>query len=130
MKKFLLLLWLSLPLALHAEIHQVTALNTSSAKVIITPGMKVTYIVIENIGANAVNISVDGGSANGGTDPTTGSTGLGLVLPAAANGVPGIITIYAPTSQGVSITGIMQTSTTTLNVITNAPAGTSTFPTN
>ena len=134
MKNLLSLLCLSLalflPIAARAELHQVTALNATTTKQIIIPGSKVLVLIIQNIGANAVNVSIDGGSSAGGQDPGTGTTGNGMVIPAAVSGVPGTVVLYGPWFQGVIISGVTQASTTTLNVITNAPAGNSVFNTN
>jgi len=116
---------LFLPLAARAELHQVTALNATATKQIIIPGNKVLILTIQNIGANAVNMTIDGGSAAGGQDPGTGATGNGLVLAAGQS-----VTMYGPWLQGIIISGVTQASTTTLNVTTNAPAGNSTFNTN
>ena len=127
---FLISLALFLPLAARAELHQVTALNATATKQIIIPGSKVLFVIIQNIGGNAVNLSVDGGSSAGGNDPGTGASGNGLVLAAASQGVPGTMVLYGPYVQGVIISGVTQAGTTTLNVITNAPNGNSTFNTN
>lgn len=115
-----------------AETHQVAALTTSAVSTIIIPGGgtgsgKILWVSISNVGSNTVNITADGGTANGlnGTDPTTGATGNGIPI------APGqTIILWGPYVAGVPIRAIMATGTTTLNVGTNAPTGTSTFPTN
>ena len=115
---------LFLPLAARAELHQVTQLSATATKQIIIPGNKVLILCIQNTGTNAVNLSIDGGSATGGNDPGTG-TGNGLVLAAGQS-----LSLYGPWLQGIIISGVTQTSTTVLNVSTNAPAGNSVFNTN
>ena len=132
MKRILGIVIVSLGLCLsaRAELHQVTQLNATTTKQIIIPGTKATVIIIQNIGANAVNLSIDGGSSAGGQDPGTGATGNGMVLPAASSGIPGTVVFYGPWFTGVIISGVTQAGTTTLNVITNAPAGNSVFNTN
>lgn len=114
-----------LPLAARAELHQVTALNATAAKVIVIPGNKVLILTLQNIGSNQINLSIDGGSSAGGNDPGTGTTGNALILGAGQN-----VTLYGPWMQGIIISGVTGAGTTTLNVITNAPNGNSSFPTN
>lgn len=129
-KLFLLVIAFSPCLSVRAELHQVTALNATTTKQIMIVGNKVLVIIFQNIGANAINASIDGGSSMGGQDPGTGATANALVIPAAVNGVPGTVVLYGPVFQGMIIVGLTQASTTTLNIITNAPLGSSTFPTN
>lgn len=131
MKKFLfsILAAVSLLAAVgRSESAQVTTLTTSTVKTIITVGYGVQALVIHNIGANQVNITIDGGAAGGGNNPTTGATGVGIPIPAGQ-----WFSVYGPWLAGKNIVGIMATGTTTLNVNTNAPAGvsgtSSTFPT-
>ena len=112
-------------LSARAESKQVTSLSTSAAAVIIIPGQQVTCLTISNVGAAAVNLTFDGGSAGGGTDPATGATGNGLPLAAGQS-----VSFYGPFVKGLRIMGVMQTSTTTLNITTNAKVGNSSFPTN
>lgn len=127
MKKILCLLALSFGLCLsaRAELHQVTALNTTTTQTIIIPGTKVLWVRIANVGANQVNVSADGGSSAGGADPSTGATGNGDPLAAGQR-----TTYYGPFVVGLKIVGVMAAGTTTLNVSTNAPVGSSVFPTN
>ena len=108
-----------------AESKQVTTLTTSAAAVIVIPGQQVTCLTISNVGAAAVNLTFDGGSAGGGTDPATGATGKGLPLAAGQT-----VSFYGPFLKGLRVTAVMQTGTTTLNITTNAPVNNSTFPTN
>jgi hypothetical protein len=111
-------------LSARAESKQVTTLTTGAAAVIVIPGQQVIVLTISNVGANAVNLTFDGGSAGGGTDPTTGATGRGQPLAAGQT-----ISFYGPYLKGLRVTGVMQTGTTTLNITTNAAVGNSTFPT-
>lgn len=111
-------------LSARAESKQVTTLTTGAASVIVIPGQQVTILTISNVGAGAVNITFDGGSAGGGTDPTTGATGRGQPLAAAQT-----LSFYGPFVKGLRIVAVMQTGTTTLNITTNAAVGNSTFPT-
>ena len=112
-------------LSARAESKQVTSLSTSAAAVIIIPGQQVTCLTISNVGSAAVNITIDGGSSAGGTDPSTGATGNGMPIAAAQT-----VSFYGPYLAGIKIVAVMQTGTTTLNIITNAPRGNSSFPTN
>lgn len=140
MKKFLRLflalgLGLALAVSARASLGQVTSLSTSAVSTIVIPGPHCWFVTIQNIGANAVNITLDGGSTftdttgRKGTDPTTGSTGKGLVIPAASGGTPGAVYLSAQPNTGLllQIRAIMQTGTTTLNIITSDTQ--STFPT-
>ena len=128
-------------------LKQVTGLTTGAAATILVPPPNTKLIVIQNLGANAVNITVDGGSTYTdlntgvgtatGNDPTTGATGLGIVIPPLASGIPGsfvISTIASDSGLHKPIRAIMQTSTTTLNIsidcdLTAAQAAVA-FPTN
>lgn len=130
MKKFLRLflalgLGLALAVSTHAESKQVTGLTTGTPAVILIPGTKATVITIANVGANAINFTYDGGSAFGGTDPTTGATGRGQPLAAGQT-----ISLNGSLLTGVRIVAIMQAATTTINIQTNAPVNNSAFPTN
>jgi len=113
-------------------LFQVTSLSTGSVKTILVPSVNTKAIVIQNLGAGAVNITIDGGStytntypigtAATGTDPTTGATGLGIQIPAAANSIPGSWSITTtPGSSGLNkpIRAIMASGTTTLNITTD-----------
>lgn len=134
--RFLIALAFAAALALpsRAAIGQVTTLNTSTAKVVVVPGTYCKVIVIQNNGANSVRLSIDGGTTY--TDQQTGKAGTnptsstGILLPAGAQ-----ITISTlPSASGIHrpIVGIMVSSTTTLDVITDDSAGSnasSTFPT-
>lgn len=125
-----LALGLCVSLSARAESHQVAALTTAAPATIIISGGgpgKILWISISNVGANQVNLTADGGTANSlnGTDPTTGATGNGIPLYAGQT-----IVLYGPYAAGFPIRAIMATGTTTLNVCTNAATGTSTFPTN
>lgn len=111
-------------LSARAESKQVTTLTTSAAAVIVIPGQQVTCLTISNVGAAAVNLTFDGGSAGNGTNPTTGATGRGLPLAAGQS-----VSFYGPFIKGLRVTAVMQTGTTTLNITTNANVGNSTFPT-
>jgi hypothetical protein len=115
----------ALAVSCRASLDQVTTLSTSTAKTILIAAPSTHLIMFQNLGANAVNVTVDGGtvytdpsSQKTGMDPTTGATGLGLVIPPLANGVPGSLTIYSA-KPWAPIRAIMQTSTTTLNIITD-----------
>ena len=129
---------LGLFVSAQANLKQVTGLSTSAAATIVIPGWACKVILIQNIGANAVNVTIDGGSTytdpltqKVGTDPTTGSTGLGIVIPAASNGVPGSLMITTQAGDAGlhrQIRAIMQTGTTTLNISTDDTQ--SSFPTN
>ena len=133
-----LTLGLALAAAARADTHQVTSLTTGAVKTIVNVPGNAQWVTFTNMGAGAVNLVVDGGAATGysNTDPTTGSTGIAqVVVPAAANGVPGFVTLFVPAFfQGMSIRAIMQSGTTTLNVGVGMPNGkavpTGTFPTN
>ena len=118
-----------------AESHVVAALTTSSASTIIIPGGgpgKILWVSITNAttanGGNQVNITADGGTANGlnGTDPATGATGSCTFWLAPGQ----TLLLWGPYVAGVPIRAIMATGTTTLVVGTNAPVNTSIFPTN
>lgn len=118
------------PLA-KAESHVVASLTTSSAQTIIqtstVAGKQTQFISICNAtGGAQVNITVDGGAANGGTDPATGATGVAAFWIAAGQ----TLVLYGPTFQGVAIRAIMATGTTTLTIGTGAPVGSSSFPIN
>jgi hypothetical protein len=112
-------------------LFQVTTLTTSAVKTILVPGPNVKAIIISNIGANAINMTIDGGSTftdnvtnqKTGTDPTTGATGLGI--PLAAGGQYSITTIPGGAGLIKPIRAIMQTSTTTLNISTDDTESTS-----
>ena len=128
----LLLIALALPSLALAASHQVTALNTSTAKTLVVPGAHCLWITIQNVGGNQVNLGLDGGSAytdpwtgTTGTDPVTGSspTNGAIVLAAGQS-----ITLYGPWFVGVPIRAIMATGTTTLQISTSDAS--STFPTN
>lgn len=133
--KRLMALFIALALAVscRASLGQVTSLTTGAVATILIAAPSTHTVIIQNLGANAVNITIDGGSTftspynqKAGTDPTTGATGKGLVIPPISNGVPGSVTIG---TQGTSapIRAIMQTGTTTLNIITDGYGDT--FPT-
>jgi hypothetical protein len=109
--------------AAHAESAQITTLTTSAPKIIMQVG-NVKGFTISNIGSNAVNITWDGGSTAGGTDPTTGVGGIGQPLAAGQT-----LSFYGPPLQGKNIVAIMQSGTTILNIQGEAPKGTSVFPT-
>jgi len=131
-----LALALGLSLSSYADTHQVTSLTTGAVKTIVNVPATAQWVTFTNMGAGAVNIVVDGGTVMGNTDPTTGSTGIAqVVVPAAANGVPGFVTLFVPAFfQGMAIRAIMQSGTTTLNVGVGMPNGkavpANTFPTN
>ena len=116
---------LFLPLAARAELHQVASASTTTATVLIVPGSQVNVVTFQNVGANQINLSIDGGSSAGGQDPSTGASGNGLQLAAGQS-----VTLYGPWFRGTKIVGVMATGTTTINVITNAPFGNSLFPAN
>jgi hypothetical protein len=136
---------LALALPARADLANVTTLSTSAVATIFIPQGKENLIIILNKGANAVNITIDGGSTytdlqgptgNAGVDPTTGATGLGITIPPLANGIPGSYTVTtAPGSIGFHkpIRAIMQAGTTTLSIIVDqdyTPAQhTAAFPT-
>ena len=134
----LLCLSLALCLPARAATHAVTGLSTSAVSTILVVPNGAQWVTFTNMGAGAVNVVLDGGASTGysNTDPTTGSTGIcQIVVPAAANGVPGFVTLYAPSFfQGAVIRAIMQTGTTTLNIgvgmLNNAAVPSGTFPTN
>jgi hypothetical protein len=118
-----------------AESHVVAALTTASVSTIIIPGGgpgKILWVSISNAttanGGNQVNITVDGGTANGlnGTDPATGATGVAAVWLQPGQ----TVVLWGPYVAGVPIRAIMATGTTVLTVGTNAATGTSSFPTN
>ncbi len=121
-----------------ADTHQVTSLTTSSVKTIVLVPGNAQWVTFTNMGAGAINLVVDGGAASGysNTDPTTGTTGIAqVVVPAAASGVPGFVSLFVPSFfQGATIRAIMQSGTTTLNVGVGMPQGravpSGTFPTN
>ena len=109
-------------------LFQVTTLNTTTVKTILVPGYRCKAYVISNIGANAVNLTIDGGSTFNstqgggnsptyGTDPTTGATGLGI--PLAAGGQYMFTTMPADSGLNKPVRAIMQTGTTTLNISTD-----------
>ena len=126
MKKLFSLILVSLALCLsgRAELATVTSLNSSTPKTLIVVGQKVQNLIIQNTGGNQINISIDGGASNGGADPTTTTTGKGIILPAGS-----YVALYGPWLVGQTITAITATGTTTVNIITNAPNGNSSFPT-
>lgn len=132
MKKLLCLLALSLalilPHAARAESKQITSLNNTATQVFfICGGQKVTIVTISIPAAqtNGINMTYDGGSSAGGADPGTGTSGGGLqVLPGQT------VSFYGPYVQGMKFSAVTQASTTVVNITTNAPAGTSTFPIN
>ena len=121
-----------------ADTHQVASLTTGSAVTILIVPANAQWITFANMGAGAINMVLDSGAATGfkNTDPTTGATGIAqVVVPAAANGVPGFVALFVPSFfPGAQIRAIMQTGTTTLNVGVGmkngavVPAGT--FPVN
>lgn len=133
-----LTLGLALVSAAKADTHQVTSLSTSAVKTIVIVPANAQWVTFTNMGAAAINVVLDGGAATGysNTDPTTGSTGIAqVVVPAAANGVPGFVGLYVPSFfQGAVVRAIMQTGTTTLNVGVGMPKSgavpSGTFPTN
>lgn len=136
---FAFILCLAVAVPVRAGNKQVTGLTTSAVATIVIPGPHAWFVIIQNLGANAVNVTLDGGTTYSesiggttyhGTDPTTGATGLGYVIPAAANGVPGLLVITAQPNTGLlkQVRAIMASGTTTLNIIT--PDYQSTFPTN
>lgn len=106
-------------------LFQVTTLSTSAAKTILVPGPNVKAIILSNVGGNAINMTIDGGSTytdnitnnKTGTDPTTGATGLGI--PLAAGATYSITTQPGGSGLIKPIRAIMQTSTTTLNISTD-----------
>lgn len=138
--RLFLALGLALAFALpsQAATHQITGLSTSAVSTIVIIPSGAQWVTFTNMGAGAVNIVVDNGASTGytNTDPTTGATGIcQIVVPAAANGVPGFVTLYAPTFfTGTVVRAIMQTGTTTLNVgvgmLGNVAVPAGTFPTN
>lgn len=113
-------LCLTLALPTKAATHQITGLSTSAVSTIVIVPNGAQWVTFLNMGAGAVNCVADGGASTGytNTDPTTGSTGIcQFVIPAAANGIPGVVTFYVPSFfQGCVVRAIMQTGTTTLNV--------------
>jgi len=118
-----------------AETHVVAALTTGAVSTIIIPGGgpgKILWVSITNAttanSGNQVNLTADGGTANSlnGTDPATGATGSCQFWLAPGQ----TIILWGPYVVGVPIRAIMATGTTTLIIGTNAPVGTSTFPTN
>lgn len=117
-------------------LFQITSLSTSSVKTILVPGTLCKCIVLSNLGAGAINFTIDGGSTwpaagttiggakyGPGTDPTTGATGLGI--PLAAGATYTITTMPGDSGLNKQIRAIMQTGTTTLNVSTDDYTSTS-----
>lgn len=128
MKHLILLLFsLGLCAGAHAESKTVTTLNASAAQVFFIPNSKVTIVTISVPAAqtNGVNITYDGGSSAGGADPGTGTSGGGLQI------LPGqTASFYGPYVAGMKFSGVTQASTSQVNITTNLPAGSSTFPIN
>ena len=118
-----------------ANLDIVTSLSTSTVSTIVAPGPHCWFVIIQNLGTNAVNVTLDGGTTYTdmagyhGTDPTTGSTGKGYQIPPASSGVPGYLYVTAQPNTGLllPIRAIMQTGTTTLSIVTSDTL--STFPT-
>lgn len=114
MKKLLSLLFVVLLAALpcHAIIKQVTTVG-AAASTIVTPGVNVKTITIQNNGAGNIRISIDGGTVYGLPDPTA-TTGYKLVAGAQ------IIFTYPGDKRPPVIRAILETgTTTTLDIITN-----------
>jgi hypothetical protein len=61
----------------HAIIKQVSSVS-ATASTILTPGVNVHTVVIQNNGSGNVRLTIDGGSVNGLTNPTA-TTGYKLV---------------------------------------------------
>lgn len=114
MKKLLALFLVVLLAALpcQAIIKQVTTVG-AAASTIVTPGVNVKTIIIQNNGAGNVRLGIDGGTVYGLTDPTA-STGYKLVAGAQ------IIITYPGDKRPPVIRAILETgTTTTLDIITN-----------
>jgi len=104
-------------------VKQVTSLTTGAVATILTPGPNCRFWSVQNIGANQVNVSIDGGTTyidtNGkaGQDPTTGATGLGYILP-AGQALTSTMDVGG-NSLRKPVRAIMATGTTTLNIVTD-----------
>jgi len=72
MKKFLILFLCAIfAHPAFGLIKTVTNLSSSTPTLIVTPGSTARVIYIKNTGLTAVMISLDGGTAHGGNNPTT-----------------------------------------------------------
>ena len=120
---FFIALALAFPALMRAESVKVTTLSTSAPAVIIKVGYGVNMLTIHNVGSGQVNITILQSDGTGVT-PTTSTTGLGIPIAAGQ-----FASFYGPWLQGKQISAIMASSTTQLNINTDAPTGNSTFPT-
>jgi hypothetical protein len=110
LRSIVIVLALGLALDAHATNKVVTTVS-ASASTILSPGPRVQIITIANEGSGAVRIGLDGGTTNGGTDPTASS---GYLLNAGAQ----VILTFSGTNQTPKIRAILVTGTTTTLVIT------------
>lgn len=118
---------LALCVGVRAESRTVTSLNSSAAQVFFIPNARVTIVSIQipSTQTNGINFTYDGGSSAGGADPGTGTSGGGVQL------LPGqTVSFYGPYVGGMKFSGVTQASTTQINITTNMPTGSSTFPIN
>ncbi len=87
---------------------------SSATKAILTPSQQMKVGVIQNNGSVAVRLSIDGGSAHGGQDPTT-TTGFKL----AAGKEVDVNTVWGGSGLHKPIVGVSEGADVTLDVITD-----------
>lgn len=119
MKKLISLLFVVLIAALpcQAIIKQVTTVG-AAASTILTPGVNVKTVIIQNNGTGNVRVTIDGGTVTGLTNPTA-TTGYKLVAGAQ------IIITYPGDKRPPVIRAILETATTTtLDIVTDDASST------